>query len=189
MVIWNNKTVSCCKKIVNFSPFYLWIIRSHTLQATQFSMWMTGTYIQIKEVIAPPWKIYSKTFFGNYRLSHPSLWNGDPIHVLLKKIMHHNMQEIVRKLNFGNMHYAQVLKKLILSASFSMLPILINVSKLFFLHNIAPRMNGILENLHLENSINLCIWEKKHKLVLIFSCVDWNNANELSLSYPKQHKI
>lgn len=44
--------------------------------------------------------------------------------------------------------------------------------KIFFLHNIAPRMNGILENLHLENSINLCIWEKKHKLVLIFSCVD-----------------
>lgn len=55
------------------------------------------------------------------------------------------------------MHYAQVLKQLILSAYFSMLPIFINVSKLFFLHNIAPRMNGILENLHLENSINLCI--------------------------------
>lgn len=59
------------------------------------------------------------------------------------------------------MHYAQVLKQLILSAYFSMLPILINVSKLFFPHNIAPRMNGILENLHLENSINLCIWGKK----------------------------
>lgn len=69
--------------------------------------------------------------------------------------------ENCQKIAFANMHYAQVLKKLILSASFSMLPILINVSKLFFPHNIAPRMNGILENLHLENSINLCIWGKK----------------------------
>lgn len=99
VVIWNDKIVSCCKKIVNFSPFYLWIIGSHTLQATQFSMWMTGTYIQIKEVIAPPWKMYSKTFLGNYRLSHPWLWNEDHIHVLLKKIMHRNMQEFVRKLH------------------------------------------------------------------------------------------
>lgn len=56
------KSFHVVKKILNFSPFYLWIIGSHTLQATQLSMWMTGTYIQIKEVIAPPWKIYWKTF-------------------------------------------------------------------------------------------------------------------------------
>lgn len=51
-----------------------------------------------------------------------------------------------QKIAFANMHYAQVLKQLILSAYFSMLPILINVSNFFFLHNIAPRVNGILEN-------------------------------------------
>lgn len=152
-------------------------------------MWMTGTYIQIKEVIAPPWKIYSKTFFGNYRLSHPWLWNEDRIHELLKKIMHRNMQEIVRKLHLQICIMSRYLKKLIFSAYFRMLPILINVSKLFFLHNIAPRMNGILENFTFREFYQPVHMGKKHKLVLIFSCVDWNNANELSLSYPKQHQI
>lgn len=61
--------------------------------------------------------------------------------------------------------------------------------KFFFLHNIAPRMNGILENFTFREFYQPVHMGKKHKLVLIFSCVDWNNANELSLSYPKQHQI
>lgn len=60
--------------------------------------------------------------------------------------MHRNMQEIVRKLHLEICIMSRYQKKLIFSAYFSMLPILINVSKNFFLHNIAPRMNGILEN-------------------------------------------
>lgn len=78
----------------------------------------------------------------------------------------------------------EVLKKLILSAYFSMLPILINVSKLFFLHNIAPRMNGILENLHLENSINLCIWEKSISLYL-YSVV-WTEIMQMNCLWAIQ---
>lgn len=147
-------------------------------------MWMTGTYIQIKEVIAPPWKLYSKTFFGNYRLSHPWLWNEDRIHELLKKNYAPQYAGNCQKIAFANMHYAQVLKKLILSTYFSMLPILINVSKLFFLHNIAPRMNGILENLHLENSINLCIWEKSISLYL-YSAV-WTETMQMNCLWAIQ---